>query len=107
MHQGTRIHHFTKFLNFPVLHQERVCKVVFVLARIILGKQHLTSAITFYPEVIGVLWYICTLVHFQSGKYFIFLPAPKLQTRWIAFQGTIDQVCSSSEVVEYVKEVGV
>jgi type IV secretory pathway VirJ component len=35
-----------------------------------------------------------------------FLPADKLDNPWIAFQGTIDQVCNAGDVEAYVKQVG-
>jgi type IV secretory pathway VirJ component len=41
-----------------------------------------------------------------KGKGCRFLPAPKLQTPWIAFQGTIDQVCDAKTVEAYVQQVG-
>jgi type IV secretory pathway VirJ component len=41
-----------------------------------------------------------------KGKGFNFLPAPKLKNHWIAFQGTIDQVCDANAVDAYVKQVG-
>ena len=34
-----------------------------------------------------------------------FLPTDKLENRWVAFQGTIDQVCSATDVETYVKQV--
>jgi type IV secretory pathway VirJ component len=39
------------------------------------------------------------------GRGYSFLPAPNLQTPWIAFQGTIDQVCNVTSVESYVKQV--
>jgi type IV secretory pathway VirJ component len=41
-----------------------------------------------------------------KGKGYSFLPAPKLETPWIAFQGTIDQVCDPGAVETYVRHVG-
>jgi len=35
-----------------------------------------------------------------------FLPAPGLQTPWIAFQGTADQVCDPAATQAYVRQVG-
>ena len=40
------------------------------------------------------------------GKGYSFLPASNLQVPWIAFQGTIDQVCNVPAVENYVKQVG-
>ncbi len=40
-----------------------------------------------------------------NGKGYSFLPASNLQTTWIAFQGAIDQVCDSTAVESYVKQV--
>jgi type IV secretory pathway VirJ component len=40
-----------------------------------------------------------------KGKGVSFLPAPKLRTRWIAFQGEIDQVCDPREVASYVGQI--
>jgi len=40
-----------------------------------------------------------------GGKGIWFLPAPKLQARWIALQGEIDQVCDSHLVASYVEQV--
>jgi type IV secretory pathway VirJ component len=40
-----------------------------------------------------------------NGKGYTFLPASNLQTPWIAFQGTIDQVCDAAAVESYVKQV--
>ncbi|OGP82123.1 MAG: hypothetical protein A2Y95_01725 [Deltaproteobacteria bacterium RBG_13_65_10] len=39
------------------------------------------------------------------GKGVIFLPAKKLESPWIAFQGTIDQVCDPASTESYVKKV--
>jgi type IV secretory pathway VirJ component len=39
------------------------------------------------------------------GKGYSFLPAPNLQAPWIAFQGTIDQVCNANAVENFVKQV--
>ena len=39
------------------------------------------------------------------GIGYSFLPASNLQTPWIAFQGTIDQVCNATAVETYVKQV--
>jgi type IV secretory pathway VirJ component len=39
-------------------------------------------------------------------KGVIFDPAPKISAPWIAFQGTIDQVCSTPDTEKYVKLVG-
>ena len=41
-----------------------------------------------------------------KGKGVSFLPAPKLPTPWIAFQGTIDRVCNADATQDYVKQVG-
>ena len=41
-----------------------------------------------------------------KGKGYVFLPDPRLTAPWIAFQGTIDQVCPASAVESYVKQVG-
>ncbi|MBI3951150.1 MAG: virulence factor family protein [Acidobacteria bacterium] len=40
-----------------------------------------------------------------KGKGFSFLPAKALEAPWIAFQGTIDQVCDAAAVQSYVKRV--
>lgn len=40
-----------------------------------------------------------------KGKGYGFLPSKNLSAPWIAFQGTVDQVCDTSMVEEYVKEV--
>ena len=40
-----------------------------------------------------------------KGKGFLFLPAPHLQSPWIAFQGTIDQVCSAATTRAFVEKV--
>ncbi len=40
-----------------------------------------------------------------KGKEVSFLPAKNLQHPWIAFQGTIDQVCNADETKAYVKQV--
>lgn len=37
-------------------------------------------------------------------KGFDFLPDPKLQTPWIAFQGEIDQVCNAQTSAQFVKQ---
>ncbi len=39
------------------------------------------------------------------GRGYSFLPASNLQTPWVAFQGTIDQVCNATAVESYVKQV--
>jgi len=39
------------------------------------------------------------------GKGYSFLPAKRLLSPWIAFQGIIDQVCAASEVEKYVPQV--
>lgn len=39
------------------------------------------------------------------GKGFSFLPARTLEVPWIAFQGTIDQVCDPAGVTDFVKQV--
>ena len=39
------------------------------------------------------------------GRGYSFLPASNLQTPWIAFQGTIDQVCNAGDVENYVRHV--
>jgi len=39
-------------------------------------------------------------------KGYSFLPASNLLVPWIAFQGTIDQVCNAAAVENYVKQVG-
>lgn len=41
-----------------------------------------------------------------KGKGCSFLPAPGLRPPWVAFQGTIDQVCNAQEVQRYVGQVG-
>ena len=40
-----------------------------------------------------------------KGKGYSFLPARRISAPWIAFQGTIDQVCDASAVEAYVKQV--
>jgi type IV secretory pathway VirJ component len=40
-----------------------------------------------------------------KGKGYSFLPAKTLEVPWIAFQGTIDQVCDANETEAYVKQV--
>jgi type IV secretory pathway VirJ component len=40
-----------------------------------------------------------------KGKGYSFLPADNLRVPWIAFQGTIDQVCNASATEAYVKRV--
>ncbi len=40
-----------------------------------------------------------------KGKGYIFLPAKNLTSPWIAFQGTIDQVCNAADVEKYVSQV--
>lgn len=40
-----------------------------------------------------------------KGRGYSFLPATTLQDPWIAFQGTIDQVCDARATDEYVKQV--
>jgi len=39
------------------------------------------------------------------GRGYSFLPASNLQTPWIAFQGTIDQVCNATAVENYVRQI--
>jgi type IV secretory pathway VirJ component len=39
------------------------------------------------------------------GKGFVFLPASHLHSPWVAFQGTIDQVCSASATKTFVEKV--
>ena len=41
----------------------------------------------------------------SKGKGVIFLPAKKLQSPWIVFQGTIDQVCNPDLTKAYVRQV--
>ena len=41
-----------------------------------------------------------------KGKGFNFMPAPKLEIPWFAFQGLIDQVCDPKVVKEYVEKTG-
>ncbi len=41
-----------------------------------------------------------------KGKGVLFEPAPHLPGPWVAFQGTIDQVCEPSATEAYVKQVG-
>jgi type IV secretory pathway VirJ component len=41
-----------------------------------------------------------------KNKAFIFRPASHVEAPWIALQGTIDQVCNTSETEQYVKKVG-
>ncbi len=41
-----------------------------------------------------------------KGKGVSFEPAPRLETPWIAFQGSVDQVCDPKSVQEYVQKVG-
>jgi type IV secretory pathway VirJ component len=41
----------------------------------------------------------------QNGKGYNSLPAKNLKTPWIAFQGTIDQVCDPKSTEGFVKEV--
>lgn len=48
----------------------------------------------------GLTWKI--LPH---GKGYRFLPAPRLETPWIAFQGMDDQVCDAAVTEGYVKQV--
>jgi type IV secretory pathway VirJ component len=40
-----------------------------------------------------------------KGKGLIFQPTSTLEQPWIAFQGTIDQVCNKDDVVRYVSQV--
>jgi type IV secretory pathway VirJ component len=40
-----------------------------------------------------------------KGKGVIFQPTSTLEAPWIAFQGTIDQVCNKDDVVHYVSQV--
>jgi type IV secretory pathway VirJ component len=40
-----------------------------------------------------------------KGKGLIFKPTSTLEAPWIAFQGTIDQVCNKDDVVRYVSQV--
>ncbi len=40
-----------------------------------------------------------------KNKGYSFLPAKKLQSPWVAFQGTIDQVCDAKTVEKYVTQV--
>jgi type IV secretory pathway VirJ component len=40
-----------------------------------------------------------------KGKGYLFEPATTLQVPWIAFQGTIDQVCDARATEAYVKQV--
>ncbi|HEY4591384.1 MAG TPA: AcvB/VirJ family lysyl-phosphatidylglycerol hydrolase [Thermoanaerobaculia bacterium] len=40
-----------------------------------------------------------------KGKGLIFQPTATLEAPWIAFQGTIDQVCNKDDVVRYVSKV--
>jgi type IV secretory pathway VirJ component len=40
-----------------------------------------------------------------QGKGYSFLPATHLAVPWVAFQGTIDQVCNAEKTVVYVKQV--
>jgi type IV secretory pathway VirJ component len=40
-----------------------------------------------------------------KGRGYAFLPASNLQTPWIVFQGTIDQVCNAVDVENYVRHV--
>ena len=39
-----------------------------------------------------------------KGKGYIFAPDPGLETRWIAFQGMIDQVCDQKATDDFVKK---
>ncbi len=39
-----------------------------------------------------------------KGKGFVFLPARKLENPWVAFQGTIDQVCDADSVQAFVEK---
>jgi type IV secretory pathway VirJ component len=39
------------------------------------------------------------------GQGYSFLPATNLQAPWVAFQGTIDQVCNANAVENFVKQV--
>jgi type IV secretory pathway VirJ component len=41
----------------------------------------------------------------ERGKAFCFFPHPELNTPWIAFQGTVDQVCNPDSVVQFVKQI--
>ncbi len=40
-----------------------------------------------------------------KGKGYNFLPAKNLPVPWIAFQGTVDQVCSAESTAAYVRQV--
>ena len=40
------------------------------------------------------------------GKGYSFLPAPDLQTPWIAFQGDMDQVCAPTTTAQFVAQTG-
>jgi type IV secretory pathway VirJ component len=40
-----------------------------------------------------------------QGKGWSFLPTPRLAVPWVAFQGTIDQVCDAEKTRAYVKQV--
>jgi type IV secretory pathway VirJ component len=46
-----------------------------------------------------------TSVPGPKGKGLIFQPTSTLEQPWIAFQGTIDQVCNKDDVVRYVSQV--
>jgi type IV secretory pathway VirJ component len=41
-----------------------------------------------------------------KGKGYAFLPAPGLETPWVALQGAIDQVCAPADTAAFVKQVG-
>jgi type IV secretory pathway VirJ component len=41
----------------------------------------------------------------QKGRGFSFLPAKNLEAPWIAFNGTVDQVCNETATSEYVQQV--
>jgi type IV secretory pathway VirJ component len=40
-----------------------------------------------------------------KGKGFWFLPAPALESPWVALQGTIDQVCDPASTAAFVKQI--
>jgi type IV secretory pathway VirJ component len=46
-----------------------------------------------------------TSVPGPKGKGLIFQPTSTLEQPWVAFQGTIDQVCNKDDVVRYVSQV--
>jgi type IV secretory pathway VirJ component len=41
-----------------------------------------------------------------KGKGYLFLPAPGLETPWVALQGAIDQVCSPADTAAFVRQSG-